>query len=321
MRRLRGTSHRWLFLLVALPGLVLLTAWLPEGTRFGASDNWRPATPEQRPDFSSAVAVGQESGMPLYPCRGLINGSMQIGRLRSDFAGCHIGYSGREIEVTSFEVLTSRWQRASSWDLPMGATSAGTLLDTSVVGGFTSTALYVCRAAHDGGLHLGQAEARRKGCSFGYGGRIVVAQNYDVLESMPWTTWVAIEPGVVPEDAIVGGSEGGEPLRICRAASNSGLHPGKLQPDGKGCSIVSGDGERIVPRFEVLVPRWIASEEGVIPVAAMPMGQENATSQFICRARSGRDLQVGKVNGSLDGCHVGMDGREVVLDNYEVLSL
>ncbi|MFO1074445.1 MAG: DUF3421 domain-containing protein [Geminicoccaceae bacterium] len=318
--RRRRSHRRWLGVLLVVPALALLAAWLPGGMLFGASDSWRPATPEQRPDLDNAVAVGRESGLPLYPCRGLIQGGMQLGRLRGDFGGCHIGYGGREVEVASFEVLTSRWQRATGWDLPAGATPAGTLLDTSAVGGFTSTGLYVCRAVHEGGLHPGQAEARRKGCSFGFGGRIVVAQTYDMLENMPWTVWAAATPETVPEDAIVGGGEGGEPLLICRAADSTGLHPGKLRRSGKGCSIVSGGDELIVPRFEVLVPRWIASKASAMPVAAMPMGRENAALQFVCRARAGRDLQIGKASTSLEGCHVGMDGREVIVGSFEVLS-
>ncbi|HNK30661.1 MAG: DUF3421 domain-containing protein [Proteobacteria bacterium] len=68
--------------------------------------------------------------------------------------------------------------------------------------------------------------------------------------------WVAASGGAVPFGAIVGGHEaapGNEPLYICRATHNGGVHPGKLRAAFKGCNIGWGGRETVVADYEVLV--------------------------------------------------------------------
>ena len=60
----------------------------------------------------------------------------------------------------------------------------------------------------------------------------------------------------MPFGAIVGGHEaapGNEPLYICRATHNGGVHPGKLRAAFKGCNIGWGGRETVVADYEVLV--------------------------------------------------------------------
>ncbi len=70
------------------------------------------------------------------------------------------------------------------------------------------------------------------------------------LTSEPWT-WVPAEGGAIPQGAVLGGSENGQPLFICRAQYNGGVHPGKVV--GQNCNIGWGGREILNPTYEVLV--------------------------------------------------------------------
>ena len=282
-------------------------------------DGWRPATPGDGQVLRDAVAVGQEDGMMLYPCRGALNGKVHVGRFRRDFGGCHVGYAGRETEVALFEVLAASWKPGGG-DIPANSLGAGEEMAANPGVHFDLARLYPCRAAYQGGIHSGQAKAGKRGCSFGFGGKQVVVSAYDVLQLAPWMTWAGGTPRDLPDDMIASGSEGGEPFFVCRASDRNGLHSGKIKRSALGCSIVSEDREATVERFEVLVARWSPANEGVFPVSAFPAGREGGNNQFVCRAQSRDTMQIGKVDEELGGCHVGMQGVEVILKNYEVLA-
>jgi hypothetical protein len=243
---------------------------------------------------------------------------MQIGRFRLDFDGCHIGLGGKEASINPFEVLAVTWEDSAEGGgarpLIAGQTTKG--------GGSADDGAFVfpCRANYQNGLHPGYASARGVGCYFGYGGKTVTSQNYAVLQSATWLTWVPAVPQSLPEGAVSGGQEGGEPLFVCRAADAHGLLAGKLRKSSLGCSIASDGIERVVKRFEVLMPRWTVSAGGDVPIAAVPVGREASGTLFLCRGQSHGMVQPGRLNDSLGGCHVGMQGGETVLRDYEVLT-
>ena len=255
--------------------------------------------------------------MPLYPCRGVIDGSVEVGRVRADFGGCHVGFAGHEIEVTPYSILTTSW-RPGTDGLPLDSLYVGQESLAAPGKGLELARLYLCRTTYEGDVESGQARGGERGCSFGYKGSEVSAQTYEVLQAAPWLTWVSALPGNLPESALVSGNEGGEPLLACRAADLSGLHPGKITRKSLGCSIASNGREAVIERFEVLVPKWSAAGAGTVPVSSFIAGWE-AGSQFICRAQSSGSKQIGRLSEALGGCHVGMQGGEVVLTDYEVL--
>ncbi len=282
---------------------------------------WRSAQNDAELDlnFTDAIVAGMENGLPLFACRGALAGSVHVGRIRRDFVTCHIGYGGREVEASPFETLGVTWQEATGSQAPGDSLVAGYEQVGQDFGRINANRLYPCRTAFQGGIHLGQTRSGERGCSIGYGGKQIVAWAYEVLAASPILTWVVSTPRSIPETAIIGGSEKGESFFICRAASLAGLHPGKVKRSSLGCSIVTQGNEAVVERFEVLVPHWTQANGGTVPVAAMPSGRENSGTQYVCRARSRNTVQVGKVSEQLSGCHVGMDGREVIFKDYEVL--
>ncbi len=288
-------------------------AWAGGGT----APDWRAAATVNERILRDAVAAGIEDSIPLYACRGSYEGGVHLGRVRADFQGCHIGYGGREVEVTPYEVLAATWVQEASGEAPADAPPAGADPALAVSVPFRVTPLVACRVAWHGGVQLG--EVRQGGCAFGFGGQQVEVDGYEVLVTSPWMTWLAAVPLALSGTAIIGGSEGGEPLYVCRAATAGGLHVGKIKRSALGCSVVDGRREVVAERFELLMPRWRAGTEGTLPVAALPEGRENGVSQYLCRAQRSSTVQIGKVSEDQAGCHIGMQGGEVVVTMYEVL--
>ena len=328
-RKLRAvrTLLTWAFR-VAFAGMALVLVPAAFSAANGPSDweGWRPGPAEAGRSatlpFPDAIAAGREPDGVLYACRGLVNGDMHVGRIRGDFAGCHVGYGGKEIEIKPFEVLSLSWKPAEAG--PAGALVAGTEWAPGVETPFTAASLFICRASFQGGVHSGQARAGQKGCSFGFGGKRIVVGTYELLQASPWLGWVPATSGNLPDSAVVSGNEGGENFYACRAQDKNGLHPGKVKRGPIGCGIVSNGREATLDRFEVLAPRWKGGHAGTSPVGGFLAGRENGEGQFVCRAPSrdgNRDaVQLGKVSDALGGCHVGMRGAEVVIADYEVLS-
>ncbi len=305
-------------------GAVLLVPAVLSATASAGGDGWRAAVKSETAraeaglPLQDAVTGGQEADLPLFPCRAVIKNDVHVGRIRPDFAGCHVGYDGREVEVAPVEVLATSWRAGTSG--MASAFAAGAERSAAPEGMFEANTLFVCRAAYQGGIHPGQAKAGESGCSFGFGGKRIVATTYDVLQTAPWLTWSRATARNLPDTSIVIGNEGGEMFYACRAADRDGLHPGKIKRNAAGCSIVSEGREAILDRFEVLSARWITGRAGTVPVSAYAAGRENGNVLFVCRSQTRDGLQVGKVNEALGGCHVGMLGREVVLPEYEVLA-
>lgn len=325
----RARRRRWPWFL-GLTAVVIAVALLAPPTSFGLpdagtranadDDGWRPALTDESGtvDLESALALGQEGGIPLYACRAPLAGGLQLGRVRSDFTGCHIGYGGKEVQVAPFEVLAPVWRdvtRNTVW--APGALRVGEMAgaDGRLV------KLYACRAKYQGRVQFGQAVPGQQGCSFGFGGRaITVTDGYSVLDTAPWLTWTAALGRNLPDGAVADSEKGPTLPRLCRAADRDGLHPGKIDQGALGCSIVSAGHEVVAERFEVLVPRWSLGLSGSVPVSAYPAGREDGAAQFVCRVRVRDTVQIGKASEALGGCHVGMNQGEATFNEYDLLS-
>src|SRR5262245_30328918 len=80
---------------------------------------WMSASGGQIPD--AAVAYGREAdGRDQFVCRGAYHGGTHIGKIASGFGGCNIGYGGREITLTDYEVLLGTARRNATAD-PLAA--------------------------------------------------------------------------------------------------------------------------------------------------------------------------------------------------------
>ena len=281
--------------------------------------DWQQVSQQDKSALTFAIPIGTEEKLPLYACRAEAGEGVHPGRFRNDFSGCHIGFGGKEISVMPFEVLASAWQDGKEGGIPFNSFVGGQRVK-SAQPGFNLIPLFPCRASYQGTLQLGEVAADDKGCSFGFGGRQVTEQKYQVLWAAPWLSWNTGIVHQIPSDAVSAGSEGSETFYICRAHDQIGLHPGKIKQGAPGCSMASDGKEVITAQFSILTLHWLPGHAGTIPIAAIPTGNERRALLFLCRAQVRDTVQIGKIDEELASCHVGMIGAEMTSQSYDVLS-
>lgn len=124
-----------------------------------------------------APAVGRDTnGAPLFVCSADNGGgTQQPGKIRPGFTGCNFGYGGREMTARTYSVMVGqpRWARASGGRVPPGAIQAGSEKD--------GRPLFVCRTSFNGSIQIGKVRPEFTGCNFGYGGREMTGNPYEVL--------------------------------------------------------------------------------------------------------------------------------------------
>lgn len=135
----------------------------------------------------------------------------------------------------------------------------GTVPANAIIGGNESgRTLPVCRARYSNGVHPGKVVGTN--CNFSYGGKEVLAPQYDVLVGNPAVLtqnpqllrWIAVQGGQVPSGAFSGGNEPGRPiLPICQAPYQGGVHVGKVV--GVNCNFGYGGREVLSSQYAVLV--------------------------------------------------------------------
>lgn len=131
-----------------------------EGHSFGGLPNW------------AASAGWEANGDPLYICRAQYSGGLHIGKIRHGFDGCNIGYGGQEITVSYYEV----WTDSLNW-----APGQGDRFSNAYDAGHEANGqpLFICRAEHAGGLHIGKIRPGFGGCNISYGGQEVTVWFYE----------------------------------------------------------------------------------------------------------------------------------------------
>lgn len=71
---------------------------------FFANQKWKNGANGSIP--ANAIRGGKESkGTPLYVCRANIKGGRHIGKIRSGFRGCNVGFAGKEYRIPRYQVL------------------------------------------------------------------------------------------------------------------------------------------------------------------------------------------------------------------------
>jgi hypothetical protein len=77
------------------------------------------------------------------------------------------------------------------------------------------------------------------------------------------------------------------------------------------------------PQTELFVEdaRWVPASRGEVPAGAIAHGREpDGRPEFICRARTGSGLHLGRISQGSTGCVVVSHGRVVTQPTYQVLT-
>jgi hypothetical protein len=125
---------------------------------------------------NGAAAQGREAnGEALFVCRAQLNGGLHPGKVRGEFGAANIPFGGNEVKVNPYEVLmdAGTWVPASGGAVPEGAVAWGHEAN--------GEALFVCRAALNGGLHPGKVRGEFGAANIPFGGKEVKVFSYEVL--------------------------------------------------------------------------------------------------------------------------------------------
>lgn len=130
---------------------------------------------------ANTVFGGQESStQPLYVCRGEHEKGVHIGKTRPEFGGCYIGWGGKSVLLTSYQVLVD--QGPATWVGGRG----GSVPSTAFAGGQENNEnLYICMANYQGGSHSGKIRQAFRGCGIAWGSQEIIVPVYDVLTIPP----------------------------------------------------------------------------------------------------------------------------------------
>lgn len=94
--------------------------------------------------------------------------------------------------------------------------------------------LHIGRAMYNGSYHPGKVFSRK--CNIGYGGKEVELSNFEILVDNGNVSyeWVKVANNVVPDDALLAGTENGDKLYVGRAyrSEDQTWHPGKVHRSG-----------------------------------------------------------------------------------------
>ncbi len=183
--------------------------------------------------------------------------------------------SSAPVITAGLSLLVATLAAAADFPVLWVPAANGMVPPNPIIGGYEpGRSLSVCRARYNQGIHPGKVVGQN--CNFGYGGREVLAAQYDVLlgnpalltQSPQLVRWIAAQGGQVPPGAFFGAYEPGRPiLPICQAPYQGGVHPGKVVAGN--CNFGYGGREVLSPQYAVLVVGRIpvTSATGSNPIA------------------------------------------------------
>ncbi|MET0284864.1 MAG: DM9 repeat-containing protein [Polyangiales bacterium] len=243
--------------------------------------------------------------MPI--CRAEWGGAKHPGKLYG--TNCAIPYGGREISLSTFEVLVNDTD-ALVW------VSGPAIPSNAVIGGVENGGnLPVCRVTYDSGMHPGKIWSGK--CWIGFGGVDMQFADFEVLTNVGaapvWTQGPRVN-----SNGVVSGFEGAVPLNVCRASYAGATHPGEVW--NNLCNIGYGGGVLTLPNYEVLgagsTPLSWVSGPSSQPRAVIG-GSSGSFQMAVCRADYNGVKHAGKVWGT--NCNVGVNGAERIFSNFDVL--
>jgi hypothetical protein len=145
-----------------------------------------------------------------------------------------------------------------------------------------------------------------------------------VLSTPVHAGWIKSQGSQMPPNAIAAGeSRNGQPLYVCRAQYEGGVHPGTLVASSQDCIISYEGREYSLSIYEVLAGdnySWVAGFNGEIPFDAFQGGNEKQGNiLYICRGEVNSEWRPGKISQTDGGCRVPYAGKELKALWYEVL--
>ncbi len=142
----------------------------PGDSSSGRAYAWVAATEDEAVPRDAVRGAGESSRTPYWVCRAGYEGGVHPGKVLG--GKCSIGYGGKEVVLSRYEVLTGA--RNGWWGPPEGRG------DGAFEAGFEKgRPLVLCRGEYRGELNPGKVVSGV--CNFGWGGREVSVARFEVF--------------------------------------------------------------------------------------------------------------------------------------------
>ena len=270
-----------------------------------------------------ALLAGKDHDNAVFVGRGVLDGSIRLGKYHRKYQGLFVAHNGKEEEVwENIEILCVAKDANLQWeDVQDGVVPAGAVVGTIVDG----KKEFIGRGIVYDEICVGRIVRDDKCMYASYAGREKVLKKYQALVIMndkPLYRWVPVDNWVLPGNAISVTKD----IFIGRASLLEKIRLVKVSKKDQKVSVAHfGKHEEITGPFEVLCPHedatveWKSFADGKVPAKAILASIVDGRFEFVGRGKVGAEMSVGAIVPS-DGCmYTPHGGKSETLTKYEAL--
>jgi len=285
---------------------------------------WVPLENNKAKLPSHALVACKDHGNPVYVARGLLDGSIRLGKFHAKYETLFVSHLGKEAEVyDNIEVFCVDKDAKVKWvDSELGQIPKGGVVGTIVDG----KSEFVGRGITDGEISPGRIVPEDKRMYASYGGEDVEVTKYQALvieNGKPLYKWVPVDNWVLPKNAVPVSKD----VYIGRASLNQKIRLAKVHNGNKKLYVAhSGKVEEIMHKaFEILcvdpaaTVEWKDFENGKVPERAIVGSIVDGRLEFVGRGQTESETSPGQIVPA-DGCmYAAYKGKCVTLTKYQAL--
>ncbi|MCL9685166.1 DUF3421 domain-containing protein [Legionella maioricensis] len=132
----------------------------------------------------------------------------------------------------------------------------------------------------------------------------------------------SLHPSPLVNALRIGTDTNGTILYLCRATLFNSVQPGKTWAGYNRCNIPYGGKEYVVDQFTIPNQRdfghftWEENVRGAVRIGT----DTNGNPLFLCQSNFHGSVQPGKTWPGYNHCNIAFAGREIIMDDYRILS-
>lgn len=292
---------------------------------------WVPLDMETKLVPENALLAAKDRGNPVYVGRGMLDGSIRLGKYHEKYGKLFVSHLGEEKELTkNIEILCVDKDAKVEWvDCKNGVIPTGAIVGTIVDG----KSEYVGKGMVRSQITPGRIVPEDKCMYVPYGGKDNVLTECKALviqNGKPLYQWVPVDNWVLPKNAIPVAMDASDSwdIYVGRASLHNRIRMGKVHTGYKKLYVAHcGKEEEIVNLpFEVLCAdegakvEWKDFENGKIPTEAVLGSIVDGRIEFVGRGvTKSAKVSLGQIVPA-DGCmYVPYGGKSETLTKYQVL--
>lgn len=289
---------------------------------------WVPLDSKKVPE--NALLAAKDHGNAVYVGRGMLDGSIRLGKYHAKYEQLFVSHLGEEKEINeNIEVLCVdkdadvKWVDCENGELPVGAI-VGTIVD--------GKSEFVGRGITQDEISPGRIVPEDKCMYAPYGGKdevLTKCQALVIQNGKPLYQWIPVDNWVLPKNAIPAAKDHSDTWNVYvgRASLHGKIRMGKVHTGYKKLYVAHcGKEEEIINLpFEVLCAdgdakvEWKDFENGKVPTRAVLGSIVDGRVEFVGRGKAKSEMTVGQIVPA-DGCmYAPYGGKCEALTKYQAL--